>query len=297
MIQRSIASSRDQGKNEEWELSEENYYDEHGMDQDRYKKQRHDVMSVTGIVYPSGFNKLFCGSKDKSLRVWDCNSGKCDNVLNFDDECGILVIEGSWMFARMRDNTPTVKYYSDDWPTNSAKEAFKKSVYTKTQKTNEHTKDISDLNLPKTCSIKFPNGKDDLMKFQVTVKPDEGYYLKRSSRYESKEIDSVERFHIASFLVFVLAQNILEAEGPWFQNFLYNALVVYFCELMIDIIKHSFIAKFNEIKPIVYSEFLEDLCKQTLNMEPENSKKNLTFVPLAPACVVLRADFILLTSA
>lgn len=100
--------------------------------------------------------------------------------------------------------------------------------------------------------------------------------------------DSVERFHIASFLVFVLAQNILEAEGPWFENFLYNALVVYFCELMIDIIKHSFIAKFNEIKPIVYSEFLEDLCKQTLNMEPENPKKNLTFVPLAPACVVIR---------
>ncbi|GKA13871.1 reverse transcriptase domain-containing protein, partial [Tanacetum coccineum] len=38
-------------------------------------------------------------------------------------------------------------------------------------------KDISELNLPKTCSIKFPNGKDDLMNFQVTVKPDEGYYL------------------------------------------------------------------------------------------------------------------------
>lgn len=43
---------------------------------------------------------------------------------------------------------------------------------------------------------------------------------------------------------------------------LQNALVVYLCELMIDTIKHSFIAKFNEIKPIVYSEFLEDLCKQ-----------------------------------
>ncbi|PWA69342.1 Ubiquitin-conjugating enzyme, active site-containing protein [Artemisia annua] len=38
-------------------------------------------------------------------------------------------------------------------------------------------KDISELNLPKTCSIKFPNGKDDLMNFEVTVKPDEGYYL------------------------------------------------------------------------------------------------------------------------
>ncbi|XP_057475042.1 coatomer subunit zeta-1-like [Actinidia eriantha] len=29
-----------------------------------------------------------------------------------------------------------VKYYSDDWPTNNAKSAFEKSVFTKTQKTN-----------------------------------------------------------------------------------------------------------------------------------------------------------------
>ncbi|XP_057950299.1 coatomer subunit zeta-1-like isoform X2 [Malania oleifera] len=32
-----------------------------------------------------------------------------------------------------------VKYYSDDWPTNSAKEAFEKTVFTKTQKTNART--------------------------------------------------------------------------------------------------------------------------------------------------------------
>ncbi|KAG2684814.1 hypothetical protein I3843_10G089300 [Carya illinoinensis] len=31
------------------------------------------------------------------------------------------------------------KYYSDDWPTNSAKEAFEKAVYTKTLKTNART--------------------------------------------------------------------------------------------------------------------------------------------------------------
>lgn len=37
--------------------------------------------------------------------------------------------------------------------------------------------DISELNLPKTCSISFPNGKDDLMNFEVTIHPDEGYYL------------------------------------------------------------------------------------------------------------------------
>ncbi|KAK6146708.1 hypothetical protein DH2020_020577 [Rehmannia glutinosa] len=99
--------------------------------------------------------------------------------------------------------------------------------------------------------------------------------------------DSVERFHISAFVLFVLAQNILEAEGPWFESFISNALVVYICEVMIDIIKHSFIAKFNDIKPIAFSEFLEDLCKQTLNMQPEDGKKSLlTFVPLAPACVV-----------
>ncbi|ESQ29374.1 hypothetical protein EUTSA_v10023718mg [Eutrema salsugineum] len=32
-----------------------------------------------------------------------------------------------------------VKYYSDDWPTNTAKEAFEKAVFTKTQKTNART--------------------------------------------------------------------------------------------------------------------------------------------------------------
>ncbi|KAG2322173.1 hypothetical protein Bca52824_015386 [Brassica carinata] len=100
--------------------------------------------------------------------------------------------------------------------------------------------------------------------------------------------DSIERFHISAFLVSVLAQNILEAEGPWFGNFIYNATMVFFCEMMIDIIKHSFLAKFNDIRPIAYSEFLQALCEQTLNIRPEDRKTNLTFVPIAPACVVIR---------
>lgn len=48
-------------------------------------------------------------------------------------------------------------------------------------------------------------------------------------------------------------------------NFLWtlqNATTVFFCEMMIDIIKHSFLAKFNDIKPIAYSEFLQALCEQ-----------------------------------
>ncbi|KAJ9540765.1 hypothetical protein OSB04_027271 [Centaurea solstitialis] len=38
-------------------------------------------------------------------------------------------------------------------------------------------KDISELNLPKSCTISFPNGKDDLMTFEISIKPDEGYYM------------------------------------------------------------------------------------------------------------------------
>ncbi|XP_011031473.1 PREDICTED: probable NEDD8-conjugating enzyme Ubc12-like [Populus euphratica] len=37
-------------------------------------------------------------------------------------------------------------------------------------------KDITELNLPKSCCISFPDGKDSLMNFEVTIKPDEGYY-------------------------------------------------------------------------------------------------------------------------
>lgn len=123
--------------------------------------------------------------------------------------------------------------------------------------------------------------------------------------------DIIEIFHITTFILFVLAQNILEAEGSWFGNFInvstkvllfsyqifwfcfmsywfnnnskcfikkikivtyvifsanfrnpQNAILVYACELIIDIIKHAFLANFNDIKPDAYSDFLEDLCKQ-----------------------------------
>ncbi|XP_061961545.1 probable NEDD8-conjugating enzyme Ubc12-like [Populus nigra] len=36
--------------------------------------------------------------------------------------------------------------------------------------------DITELNLPKSCYISFPDGKDSLMNFEVTIKPGEGYY-------------------------------------------------------------------------------------------------------------------------
>eukprot|EP00475_Leptophrys_vorax_P021846 TRINITY_DN29685_c0_g1_i3.p1 TRINITY_DN29685_c0_g1~~TRINITY_DN29685_c0_g1_i3.p1 ORF type:complete len:105 (-),score=12.72 TRINITY_DN29685_c0_g1_i3:418-732(-) len=38
-------------------------------------------------------------------------------------------------------------------------------------------KDISELNLPSTMAISFPEGKDNLLKFEISIRPDEGYYM------------------------------------------------------------------------------------------------------------------------
>lgn len=63
-----------------------------------------------------------------------------------------------------------------------------------------------------------------------------------------------------------------------FLHILQIATIVFSCEMLVDILKHSFIAKFNDIKPVAFSEYLEDLCKQVpLNL---NSK----FLVLLASC-------------
>jgi len=37
-------------------------------------------------------------------------------------------------------------------------------------------KDISELHLTKSTTIEFPNGKDELLDFNVTIKPEEGFH-------------------------------------------------------------------------------------------------------------------------
>ncbi|CAM6105144.1 unnamed protein product [Calypogeia fissa] len=100
--------------------------------------------------------------------------------------------------------------------------------------------------------------------------------------------DTVERFHIMTHVLFVWAQNLLNGEDSLWLKFFYNAGMVYLCEVLVDVIKHSFLAKFNEVKPAAYSEFLQALCSQTLNSQSHEVHKTLSFVPLAPACVVIR---------
>ncbi|CAK9136826.1 unnamed protein product [Ilex paraguariensis] len=54
---------------------------------------------VSGIAMPSGSDKLYTGSKDETVRVWDCQSGQCAGVINLGGEVGCVLSEGPWVFV------------------------------------------------------------------------------------------------------------------------------------------------------------------------------------------------------
>ncbi|KAI3517635.1 hypothetical protein L1887_16850 [Cichorium endivia] len=54
---------------------------------------------VSGIALPAGSDKLYTGSKDETVRVWDCQSGQCTGVINLGGEVGCMLSEGPWMFV------------------------------------------------------------------------------------------------------------------------------------------------------------------------------------------------------
>lgn len=54
---------------------------------------------VSGIALPSGSDKLYTGSKDETVRVWDCQSGQCTAMINLGGEVGCMINEGPWIFV------------------------------------------------------------------------------------------------------------------------------------------------------------------------------------------------------
>ncbi|KAJ4955890.1 hypothetical protein NE237_012673 [Protea cynaroides] len=54
---------------------------------------------ISGIALPSGSDKLYSGSKDQSVRVWDCQTGQCAGVINLGSEIGCMISEGPWLFV------------------------------------------------------------------------------------------------------------------------------------------------------------------------------------------------------
>ncbi|XP_058005057.1 coatomer subunit zeta-2-like isoform X2 [Hevea brasiliensis] len=66
-------------------------------------------------------------------------------LLDMNDECLIFILQDACPMVKnillldSEGKRVAVKYYSDDWPTNNAKLAFEKSLFTKTMKSNART--------------------------------------------------------------------------------------------------------------------------------------------------------------
>ncbi|KAL2542024.1 Zinc finger CCCH domain-containing protein 48 [Abeliophyllum distichum] len=54
---------------------------------------------VTGIALPMGLDKLYTGSQDETVRVWDCQSGQLVGVVNVGGAVGCMLSEGPWLFV------------------------------------------------------------------------------------------------------------------------------------------------------------------------------------------------------
>ncbi|KAL6581554.1 Zinc finger CCCH domain-containing protein 48 [Orobanche minor] len=54
---------------------------------------------VTGIALPSGSDKLYTGSKDETVRIWDCQSGQLAGLVNLGGAIGCMLSEGPWVFV------------------------------------------------------------------------------------------------------------------------------------------------------------------------------------------------------
>ncbi|KAJ9691689.1 hypothetical protein PVL29_013771 [Vitis rotundifolia] len=61
------------------------------------------IKAISGIVLPSGSEKLYTASRDGCIRVWDCHTGQCDGVVNLGGEIGSLISAGPWVFAGIKD--------------------------------------------------------------------------------------------------------------------------------------------------------------------------------------------------
>ncbi|MQM18280.1 hypothetical protein Taro_051268, partial [Colocasia esculenta] len=67
---------------------------------------------IRAIALPSGSNKLYSGSTDETVRIWDCESGQCVTVAKLGGEVGCIISEEPWVFigvpnAVMALNTQT----------------------------------------------------------------------------------------------------------------------------------------------------------------------------------------------
>lgn len=64
-----------------------------------------NIQVVSGIAMPSGSDKLYTGSTDETVRVWDCQSGQVVTIVYF----VLFVLFASFSFKYIYDSIWNVK--------------------------------------------------------------------------------------------------------------------------------------------------------------------------------------------
>ena len=73
--------------------------------------------------------------------------------------------------------------------------------------------------------------------------------------------DMVERFHLVVSLLFVVVEE-MDSSGRWqpLPGLLWQCGQIFGAEMVIDVVKHAVLGKFNQIRPGVYQEFMKVRC-------------------------------------
>ncbi|GLI64125.1 hypothetical protein VaNZ11_007302 [Volvox africanus] len=101
--------------------------------------------------------------------------------------------------------------------------------------------------------------------------------------------DAVERFHLLVVLSFVVVEE-MDSAASWSppHDYLRVCGLMVAAEVVIDIIKHAVLGKFNEVRPGLYREFHQDLCAKALAAQSHSAPRLLNFHHLAPAALSMR---------
>lgn len=101
--------------------------------------------------------------------------------------------------------------------------------------------------------------------------------------------DVVERFHLFIVLSFVLVEE-AGGTGSHFpsRRLLFQCGYILFAEVLIDIVKHAVLGKFNDIRPGVYREFTKDLCEKIVTSQSHSVHRLVGFAPFASAALFVR---------
>eukprot|EP01023_Acetabularia_acetabulum_P061364 TRINITY_DN7411_c0_g1_i1.p1 TRINITY_DN7411_c0_g1~~TRINITY_DN7411_c0_g1_i1.p1 ORF type:complete len:631 (+),score=53.55 TRINITY_DN7411_c0_g1_i1:43-1935(+) len=110
-------------------------------------------------------------------------------------------------------------------------------------------------------------------------------------------MDVLERWHLGISMIFVVVEHMKMNEaaggaqgGSWrsMVQIQQDVIKIYGAEVFIDVVKHSVLAKFNNVNPGMYREYIFKLCGQAETFQSHNIHHIIGFDPLGPAVFMVR---------